>query len=801
MLAALALAACPAREGAHAASLQDSMWGPHGLAESMVRIGDRVFLAGLGTTAVGPNLGGAVILGAADGKVVPGFPRVYAPAGTQVKCVVPDGAGGWFIGGRFTRVGGLSRSNVAHVLADGSVAAWNPGTNDIVSTLLLDGGVLYLGGTFTQVGGQARSRVAAVDAATGGVTPWNPNASGMVSTLAADASSVYLGGLFSAVGGQPRSYLAAVTKSTGAVTAFAPAPSDAVFELELDGGKLYVGGAFTTIGGQPRVRIAALDAATGTTLSWYPGPVGGNITDFELDGGLLYIAGPLGVNGEARNHLAAVDTATGGLTPLDSGITIGTGIEAISVDGGVVYAAGNFSQIGVGPGVRRLNLAAFDASSGALLPWDPAASSSMQSIHAAGGQVFAGGSMTNVNGVERRSMVALDAVSGLPLAFDPAFASGGARAVTGAGNTLFVGGDFNLGPGSPAPRGLTSYDATTLAWTGWSPNLDGPVVEMVADAGVLYVCGGFTLVDGQPRVGVAAFDNATGTLLPWYPGACPGVTDLAVTATEVVMGGAFSSLAGVPRTRLGSIDRATGAVTAWNPIVNATVRDVQVAGGRIYACGDFTAAGGAGRARMASFDAATGALTSWNPMANGSVQELAVAGGRAIGVGGFNLVNNSVPRIGIAEFDLVNGTATTWTPGFDGNGNGVRIAGGWIYVAHEIGGFDGVGRGFFTPVLDPQALDAGPTRLDTAGLRLGAPRPQPARGTCTLDLTLPAGASVTVEVLDVTGRSVARPLSGARLGAGPRRVSLDVSGLAPGAYVVRVRDGAAEAARRMIVVR
>jgi hypothetical protein len=43
-----------------------------------------------------------------------------APAARpQVRAVVPDGSGGWFIGGDFNYVGGVPRNHLAHVRADG----------------------------------------------------------------------------------------------------------------------------------------------------------------------------------------------------------------------------------------------------------------------------------------------------------------------------------------------------------------------------------------------------------------------------------------------------------------------------------------------------------------------------------------------------------------------------------------------------------------------------------------------------------------------------------------------------------
>src|SRR5262249_24582903 len=79
------------------------------------------------------------------GRAGRGFPVVNG----TVLAAVSDGSGGWYLGGQFTAVGAAARSNLAHVLADHSVAAWNPGANNLVRVLVLRSGVLYVGGDFT----------------------------------------------------------------------------------------------------------------------------------------------------------------------------------------------------------------------------------------------------------------------------------------------------------------------------------------------------------------------------------------------------------------------------------------------------------------------------------------------------------------------------------------------------------------------------------------------------------------------------------------------------------------------------
>jgi hypothetical protein len=51
-------------------------------------------------------------------------------------------------------VDGLARSNLAHIRADGTVSAWNPGVQGTVDALARDGSTVYAGGAFTSAAGQ-----------------------------------------------------------------------------------------------------------------------------------------------------------------------------------------------------------------------------------------------------------------------------------------------------------------------------------------------------------------------------------------------------------------------------------------------------------------------------------------------------------------------------------------------------------------------------------------------------------------------------------------------------------------------
>ena len=74
------------------------------------------------STHVGPNIPNGSSLDISTG--VPNL--AFAKPNGSVSTVVPDGSGGWYIGGSFTQVGGQTRNYIARINADGSLNPWNP---------------------------------------------------------------------------------------------------------------------------------------------------------------------------------------------------------------------------------------------------------------------------------------------------------------------------------------------------------------------------------------------------------------------------------------------------------------------------------------------------------------------------------------------------------------------------------------------------------------------------------------------------------------------------------------------------
>ncbi|HVP15659.1 MAG TPA: hypothetical protein VMS88_08945, partial [Terriglobales bacterium] len=387
---------------------------------AVVREGNTIYIGGK-FSYVGPVTGAGVPLSAETGEALRSFPRVFG----TVHASVSDGSGGWYIGGSFSTVGGLPRSNLAHVLADGSVSPWDPNADGEVDALGVSGGMVYAGGYFTSIGGQARNHIAALDTTTGAATDWNPNADYYVHALAVSGGTVYAGGSFTSIGGQARNRIAALDAATGAATTWDPNAGGQypyVYALAVSESTVYAGGEFTSIGGQARKFIAALDATTGAATAWDPnaggiGSVYASVYALAVDGSTVYAGGYFtSIGGQTRNHIAALDATTGAAT--DWNPNANDAVDALALSGSTVYAGGYFTSVG---GQVRLGVAALDATTGAATAWSadvgnapyyPYMWARVLALAVSGSAVYAGGYFTSIGGQARNCIAALDATTG-----------------------------------------------------------------------------------------------------------------------------------------------------------------------------------------------------------------------------------------------------------------------------------------------------------------------------------------------------------------------------------------------------
>jgi PKD repeat protein len=183
-----------------------------------------------------------------------------------------------------------------------------------------------------------------------------------------------------------------------------------VWSQAVVGNTVYAGGSFANArpaGAAPgtnltaRGNLLAYDITTGNLVTSFAPNLNGQVLSVAAspDGSRIYVVGDFTTaNGVARRRVAAYSTATGQLITSFNPSGVNSQARAVIATNDTVYVGGGFA--GTGDGSLRNNLAAFRASDGGLLPWNPNADYTVWAlaISGDGSSVFAGGSFRNVGG-------------------------------------------------------------------------------------------------------------------------------------------------------------------------------------------------------------------------------------------------------------------------------------------------------------------------------------------------------------------------------------------------------------------
>jgi hypothetical protein len=444
-------------------------------------------------------------------------------------------------------------------------------------------GTFFLGGSFASVQGQPRANLAALNLADGTVVPsWNVPADATVRTLALAPNGLLVGGEFSTLGGSSRRGLGLVDPLSPTVLAWDAALAGNVQAVEVNGSRACVGGDFTIINGVPRSNLAALDETSGALLAWNP-TTNATVDALMTSGSSVYVGGQFSnVNGTTRNRAASVDALTGALNAFNPSVDVSspTTVTAFAIDGSTVYMGGVFGTVG---GVGRGSLAAVDATTGAILPWNPNANGSVYALSFVPGGIFGdaivvvGGQFTLIGGQVRNNLATVDAQTGAPGAalHNP---NGSVLSMVveplppgyGGVNDIYIGGTFTSVGGQPR-NGIAQI--APLSVLGWAPNANG-VVEAITKVGnTVFVGGIFTSIGAgspQPRRNIAALDANNGAATTWDPNALGGaVHTILERAGTVYAGGSFTSIAGTPHSHFAGMGGIVTAVES-EPVSDAT---------------------------------------------------------------------------------------------------------------------------------------------------------------------------------------------------------------------------------------
>jgi hypothetical protein len=313
---------------------------------------------------------------------------------------------------------------------------------------------------------------------------------------------------------------------------------------------------------------------------------------------------------------------------------------ALARDGNVVYIGGGFTALrnsSTNQTVQRNRLAAFDATTGDLLPWNPGADGNVRALGVGpDGTIYAGGDFSNVAGAANDHLAAI----------------------------------------TPAGTDLGSFTASA----------NNTVRQIIATANGVYVSGNFARVDNVSQNGVALLDSTTGARVTTFDAHVTSgkVRAMTLDGNTLYVGGTFGFLNGQARNYAGAVDATTGAPTAWAPDAicdGCQVLDMDNEGGHVFA-----AIGGPGGGRAVSWEKSDDSR-DWQRHADGDCQAIAVAGGLVYVGGHFGPNFDNQTRHELAVLNEDTGALQSYSLPFTGNDHpglwvvspepeGLRIGGG-----------------------------------------------------------------------------------------------------------------------------
>lgn len=323
-------------------------------------------------------------------------------------------------------------------------------------------------------------------------------------------------------------------------------------------------------------------------------------------------------------------------------------VYAMAVANNVVYIGGGFTAVRnstTNQTVARNRLAAFDATTGDLLPWNPGADDLVRAL------------------------------------------------AVGPDGTIYAGGDFNQVAGAADSR-LAAITPGGAAVGSWNGSANNTVRTIIATAGGVYVAGNFARVNNVAQNGLALLDPQTGARNTGFNAQVSNgkVRSMTLDGSTLYIGGSFTTVGGQARNYAAAVDGSTGAVTPWSPDAVCTgcqLLSMANDGGHVFA-----AIGGPGGGRAISWEKAD-ASRDWQRHSDGDCQVIAVDNGLVYVGGHFGPNFNNQTRHQLAVLDVATGTLQSYSLPFTGNdhpgmwaisveNNALRLGGGFAMTGTQI---------------------------------------------------------------------------------------------------------------------
>jgi hypothetical protein len=556
--------------------------------------------------------------------------------------VLPDGTGGWYIGGEFKKVGGYTINNIAHLKADKTLDLnWKPEANRMVLTMKIHGNDMFIGGYFDTVGGLKRTGIAKIDILTAKTN----------STWRAD-----LGG-----------YLYSRAS-----------------RLEISGNDLYVAGSFRYIGTKTRQNFARIDVTTGIAdTNWKP-YLNGNVIDIVSFDGDVFLGGFFYQFGaEYIRDFVKIDKNTRDFDVSWKHDTINGSITSIYIDSSNIYVGGGFTMVANHP----VNyIARFSRITGkADTAWHPnpnyPSMTRIYSITAFGNDIFFGGVFNTVNGRLRTSLAKVSMTDG---SLDSNWRSllgldnnniPNVNRLAVFGNELFVGGAFNS-IGGLIRKNIARFDNKTGRLDpNWYPEVNEPIYAFCLTDDYVYIAGKFTEVNHIGRKYLVRLKKSDGSVdLTWHPDlefdeyTNPAFLKIVANSLSVYFVGNFYRINGIDvYSTLVKVDAFSGALDAdWSPNPGNDVFDLKLRNNFLYVVGRFTSICSSQHNYITRLDTASGNVDpSWTVEADNNVNSINFHNGNIYFGGYFHFIGGKVRNCIAKINETTLKVDSIWNPNID----------------------------------------------------------------------------------------------------------------------------------------
>jgi uncharacterized delta-60 repeat protein len=617
-------------------------------------------------------------------------------ADNLVSDVVRLSDGRFLIGGDFASYGGVARSRIARLHADGQLdLSFDPGAgfDEWVRAIVAqsDGRVL-VGGFFTMYDGVVRKGVArlqangALDASFDAGAGFN---GGIYGLSVQPNGHVLVGGTF------PNYEVLRRLRPDGSpdgTLAFSTSSGNGLFDVRvLPDGKLLVAGdlfGFGMFGPSGFARLES-DGAADRSFNAIAGPNHAVRRIVHQPDGRILVAGAFKIYaGEKRRGLARIHPDGS----LDSSFDVGDGPNsyhlwdtALQPDGKVLVA-GSFTEF---DGVPRPYIARVHGDGSLDASFDPGVGPDNPIYGLAlqpDGRIVIAGAFVNVSGISRNRVARLNADGSLDASFDPGVGVGYSHVnavLLQADGRVLIGGEFTTVGGAARHR-LARLNSNGTLDTSFAPapGTDWLVRSLALQPdGKVLIGGPFSTYNGVPRSGIArinsdgsldtSFDPGPGMLHEWA--SVPSVYALVVQSDgRILVGGSFTSAAGRPRRSIarffadGSLDPSLPGLPGTYSTVNSIALEPS---GRALLGGNFTSYDGAVRhriARMIAYSPTPLSYCTAGTSTNGCAPTIGSSGTPSLAnTSGFTLDVTGVEgqRQGLLFYGIGGRKADAWSPG------------------------------------------------------------------------------------------------------------------------------------------